>query len=420
MCGVESSGNTTYILAMSPQMKPLLANIGAIGIIVVVFLVLVHPQPTGVEPTADESGGAASPIDVIISTSTNPSQPASAGLTISTTTTPAKTTKVPAKTNAAKQVEPAVATPPLSLINATTSDNFKISRTENPYPFPPKGFAVVNEEARAALVNILCAPRNGSLRPTSASGVIIDPRGIVLTNAHVGQYVLLASDQNVDLSCVIRAGSPAVARFIPEVLYIPSVWIEEHAKDIKTARPLGTGEHDYALLRIRGTLLGSPLPSSFPSLPIDLREAVGFVDDQVLVASYPAEFIGGMTAQLGLYPVTSITTIKGLLTFSDRGTVDLVSVGGVIGAQSGSSGGAIVNAWGRLIGIISTTSEGVTTDERDLRAVTLSYINRDIHAQSGLDLNEILAGDVVKEARAFNTIIAPALLKLLTDQIKPR
>lgn len=252
----------------------------------------------------------------------------------------------------------------------------------------------------------------------SASGVIIDPRGVILTNAHVAQYVLLASNQQVDLSCVIRTGSPAVARFVPEILYIPPVWVKEHAGEIKTSRPVGTGEHDYALLRIKSSINGSPLPDAFPAIPTDAREAIGFVDDSVLVASYPAEFIGGMTAQLNLYPVTSFTTIKNLLTFG-VGTIDLVSLGGVIGAQSGSSGGAIVNVWGHLIGLISTTSEGPTTSARDLHAITLSYINRDISAQSGLDLQAILAGDVVSEANAFNASEAPALIQLLVDQIKP-
>ena len=419
MCGVESSGNTTYILAMSPRMKPLLANAGAIGIIAVAFLVLIHPQWVGFE-SPDESGKTIETGK--ISTSTDAAQSASASSVVSATTSPAKTIIPKAETMPVKQEGRAASPPPAPApapaeAATTEQDGFKAARTENPYPFPPKDFTAVNEEARAALVNIFCAARNGSLRPTSASGIIIDPRGVILTNAHVAQYVLLASDPGVDLSCVIRTGSPAVARFVPEVLYIPPVWIEGHAKDIKTSRPLGTGEHDYALLRIKETLLGSPLSSSFPFIPIDAREAIGFVDDQVLVASYPAEFIGGMTAQLGLYPVTSITTIKGLLTFGEEGTVDIVSIGGVIGAQSGSSGGAIVNAWGRLIGLISTTSEGATTDERDLRAVTMSYINSDILAQSGLDLGEILAGDVATEAYAFNTVIAPALRKLLIDQI---
>ncbi len=405
-------------------MKSLLANVGAIGIIVVALLILARPQTDGFVPSANKNDEITKAINET-GTSTSSPQSASASAAVSATTSPAKTVIPKAETMPVMQEKQAVPAPSAA---ATTTESivsgesggFKAARTENPYPVPPKDFTGVNEEARAALVNIFCGARNGSLRPTSASGVIIDPRGVILTNAHVAQYVLLASDQNIDLSCVIRTGSPAVARFIPEVLYIPRVWIEEHAKDIKASRPLGTGEHDYALLRIKNTLLGSPLPEIFPSLPVDAREAIGFVDDQVLVASYPAEFIGGATAQLGLYPVTSITAIKGLLTFGAKGTVDLVSIGGVIGAQSGSSGGAIVNAWGRLIGIISTTSEGETTDERDLRAVTLSYINRDISEQSGQSLATILAGNVAEEANIFNTTEAPALIKLLVDQLKSR
>lgn len=409
---------------MSPQIKSLLSNLGAVGIIIGALLVLTHPQWVGFESPTNGNGGTIEATNNV-GTSTAASQSASAAGASSAvpSATSSPTKEIPSlKTAPVKQPNQTIVPPPASA-NATTSesDNFQAARIENPYPFPPKTFAAVNDEARLALVNIFCAARAGSLRPTSASGVIIDSRGVILTNAHVAQYVLLASDPRIDLSCTIRTGSPAVARFVPEVLYIPSVWIEEHAKDIKTARPVGTGEHDYALLRIKGTLLSNAtIPEAFPFLPLDLRERIGFMDDQVLVASYPAEFIGGATAQLSLFPVTSITTIKGLLTFGDNGTIDLVSIGGVVGAQSGSSGGAIVNAWGRLIGLISTTSEGATTDDRDLRAITLNYINRDIAMQSGLDLPTILAGDIKKEAYAFNTVIAPTLIKLLTDELKPR
>ena len=93
------------------------------------------------------------------------------------------------------------------------------------------------------------------------------------------------------------------------------------------------------------------------------------------------------------------------------------SLGGVIEAQSGSSGGAVVNAWGRLIGLISTTSEGDTTDARDLRAVTLSYINRDLAAQTQFDLATTLGGDVVAEALDFYTRIAPNLVGLYIEQL---
>lgn len=295
----------------------------------------------------------------------------------------------------------------------------KIERIQDPYPFPPYTFDVVNIATREALVNVLCLPQNGSLRPISGSGVIIDPRGVILTNAHVAQYVLLSQDPRVDLSCLIRSGSPAVVRWKAEVLFLPPAWIEVHASDIKVERPTGTGEHDYALLLVTKSLDGSPLPSSgggFPFLSLDVREGVAFLDDQVLAASYPAEFIGGITAQFNLYSVSSVTAIKQLLTF-DTGTVDLLSLGGIIAAQGGSSGGAVVNAWGQLVGIITTTSEGITTGERDLRALSLNYIDRDIATESGLNLIGILNGDVVAEVTDFEAHIAPRLTQLLIDEI---
>jgi hypothetical protein len=170
-----------------------------------------------------------------------------------------------------------------------------------------------------------------------------------------------------------------------------------------------TGEHDYALLLITQSLTPLPLPDAFPFIPVDTREAIGFQSDQVLVASYPAEFVGAPGISFGLYPVTSITTIKQLFTFVAN-TVDLISLGGIVEAQGGSSGGAVVNAWGFLVGLISTTSEGETTATRNLRAITLSYINRDLIAQTESDLAAILGSDVVAEALDFNTRIAPQLI----------
>lgn len=291
------------------------------------------------------------------------------------------------------------------------------TRVKDPYPFPPHSSAITNEEARAALVNILCIPTENALRPITASGVIIDPRGIILTNAHVAQYVLLAGSGRVDLSCTIRTGSPAQSRFEAEVLYLPSVWIEKHAGDIIADHPRGTGEHDYALLRIVRGVDGFPFPTQFPFLPFDSREGIGFVDDEVLAASYPAEFLGGLSAQFNLYAVSTVTVIEELFTF-DRGSIDMFSIGGVIGAQSGSSGGPVVNAWGRLIGIITTTSEAKTTGERDLRAIAVSYVSKDMAAQSGASLSEALQGDLGVRAFDFNSIIAPGLVQLLVEQIE--
>ncbi|HTR18563.1 MAG TPA: trypsin-like peptidase domain-containing protein [Candidatus Paceibacterota bacterium] len=322
----------------------------------------------------------------------------------------AATTSTSSQPSAAKKasygaISPASSTPPN-----------EVARIQNPYSTPSESFDEINVDARAALVNILCQPQGGSLQPISGSGVIIDPRGIILTNAHVAQYVLLSESPRIDLKCVVRTGSPARAQWQAVVLFIPPAWVSIHASEILNQHPTGTGEHDYALLYIVGSTAGTPLPTQFPYISPDTREAIGFPGDQVLAASYPAEFIGGIAAQYDLFAASSITTIKQLLTFSS-GTPDLLSLGGIIVAQSGSSGGAVLNAWGRLIGIITTTSSGTTTASRDLRAVTLSYINTDLATQSGQDLGAFLQGTPTQEVENFNKTTAPALVNLYIPQL---
>ncbi len=277
----------------------------------------------------------------------------------------------------------------------------------------------LNTEARNALVNIFCKPTGGILQAISGSGVIIDPRGVILTNAHVAQYVLLASSQKVDLSCVVRTGSPAQAHWEASILYMPSVWVEEHAKDIKNVRPLGTGENDYALLLITDSVDGTPLPGLFPYVPADTHQSADMTGNTVLLAAYPAEFAGGSATLSALNISTAVTTIRQLLTFQDQ-TIDLISLGGISLAQSGSSGGGVVNVQGRLVGIISTTSEGETTAERDLRAITLSYIDRSLAANTTKDLHEILTRDVRADASDFMQTKAPALAQSIISELTPK
>ncbi len=336
--------------------------------------------------TTTESVATTSPISTVATTTVATSTPEKKGGSVASTTPKAKKASI-----TAKKSSPSV---------ATSSPN-DILRVENPYPTPPLAFEAVNVAARGALVNIYCAtPFVGTLKPVTGSGIMVDPRGIVLTNAHVAQYVLIAQTEKTDFECYVRSGAPAVRKWVPAVMYIPTTWINVHASEIGQSRVLGTGEHDFALLYMAKTTDGSPLPESFEAVRPDVREAIGFVDDSVLVASYPVEFVGGSVIQSELYPVTSITTIKQLLTFT-VGKADAVSLGGVIGAQSGSSGGGIVNQWNRLIGLITTTSEGSTTDKRDLHAITTAYINRALITLTGKGFIETLAQDPKAATAAF-------------------
>ncbi len=347
-----------------------------------------------------------------VSQITSHSEPATTSLpAVSATTTPVvnRITKI-----TQVQIAESVATTAEEKIDDSVVG--QVARIQNPYSFPRLSPADLNTNTRNVLVNIFCSS-SGSISPVSGSGVIIDSRGVVLTNAHVAQYVLLSENPAINLACTLRTGSPAKDTWKARVLYIPPIWVTEHVAELNTSHPQGTGEHDYALLLIMGTSDGSPPPSQFPYLPYDAREAVGFAGDEVLVASYPAEFIKGLATINNLYAASSFTTVNKLLTFK-TGSVDAISLHGVIGAQGGSSGGAVVNLWGRLIGLITTTSDEATTAARNLNALSLTYISRDLEIQTGDDLATVLEGDLAAKKQTFDTNVLPALMNQYVARIK--
>jgi hypothetical protein len=263
--------------------------------------------------------------------------------------------------------------------------------------------AQLNATARASLVNIFCTTQvGGTFHPISGSGVIIDTRGIILTNAHIGQFFLLRDYPFANnLACVVRTGSPAQPQYTAQLLYLPPEWIDANASHITQEHPTGTGENDYAFLRITGTTNpNGTLPVSFPALPLSAGGAD--TNENVLLAAYPAGFLDGTTIATNLYASSSYTTVKALFSFVENPEVDLISISGTVVSQSGSSGGAVVDAnTGRLLAIIVTDSAGDTTAERDLRAITLLHIDNSL-AQSGRGgMANLLNGNLDLEASSF-------------------
>lgn len=283
---------------------------------------------------------------------------------------------------------------------------------------PPEPIQTVTDRVRDAVVNIICTTKSsGPFGSISASGVFIDSRGIILTNAHVGQYFLLKDYPSQDfVSCVIRTGSPAYPRYTARLLYLPPVWIAKNASKITSSDPTGNGEHDYALLQITGTVSPTiPLPAAFPALPISVDPPVG--SQKTVLAAYPAGFLGGITISENLYETSAIATVGDLFTF-DANTLDLFSVGGTVLSQHGSSGGAVTDLNGVLLGLIVTATDATSTAARDLRAISTPYIIRDfVQETGGTSLKTYLSGDIDAEASAFNTATAPTLTAELVQAL---
>ncbi|MCX6786396.1 MAG: serine protease [Candidatus Kaiserbacteria bacterium] len=238
---------------------------------------------------------------------------------------------------------------------------------------------------RSALVNIICyAPARSGIHSISGSGVIIDPKGIILTNAHVAQYFLLADR---DVSCTIRSGSPATDSYNAALAYISPAWLKANPTVLTKTTPSGTGEYDFAFLAITKSATDSKLPSIFPYMTLSTTPPK---DTPVVIASYGSQFLEASQITNGLFPTIVFGSVKDVLTFGTN-TIDVLALGGSAAAQEGSSGGGVADVFRNLVGTITTSTITGTTDTRSLDAITASYIRGEYASETGQALDLLLA-----------------------------
>jgi hypothetical protein len=271
--------------------------------------------------------------------------------------------------------------------------------------------------ALEALVNIYCTYKTDRyIKTTTGTGFFIDTDGVILTNAHVAQFLLLEGLEG-QAECIIRTGNPATAAYEADLLYIPPTWVREHARLINDITPKGTGERDYALLYVTAALEGKPMPAKFKALPFDINPmALRTNHTEVFATGYPAELMLAQGINSPLIPKQATTSIAELMTFGSN-LVDIFTIKGSTIGEHGSSGGPIVNKEGKTIGIISTKGDDAEFGKGSLRAVTIAYVNRTIKEETGFELTQNLSGNLPYRAQLFKETIIPFLQKTLQAEL---
>jgi S1-C subfamily serine protease len=249
------------------------------------------------------------------------------------------------------------------------------------------------------------------LQSISGSGILIDPKGIILTNAHVAQYFLLA-DRGV--SCSIRAGSPATDQYKASLIYISPSWIHANASVLAQMAPIGTGEYDFALLAITQSETSTALSSSFPYIPLAMMSPDK--GTPIVIASFGAQFLDYTQIESSLSPTVVFGSVKDVFTFGTN-TIDALDLGGSAAAQEGSSGGGLTDSTGTLIGTITTSTIVGATNTRSLSAITASYIRSEYASEmAGSSLDVLLSVPTASSITDFATQI-PLLESIITAHL---
>ena len=271
-----------------------------------------------------------------------------------------------------------------------------------------------------ALVNIYCSYKTDSYeRITTGTGFFINKNGVLLTNAHVAQFLLLSeAGGNIhDAHCFLRGGDPAEPLYKVELLYISPIWVNANVHVIAEEHPTGTGERDYALLYVSEPIGNNALPAEFPVLPTDSSLLSRYTSGtRVLAGGFPATADSIQNNSVILHPTIASTTVGELYTFGSN-YADVFDISSSTVGARGSSGGPIVRSDGKAIGLIVTKGDSQKDGGHGLRAITLSYIDRTIREETGFSLIQNTSGDIAHRGAVFRKVLAPFLSRLLSDEL---
>lgn len=269
------------------------------------------------------------------------------------------------------------------------------------------------------VINIYCTVRKGNKIETISGSAVRLKENIYLTNAHVAKHIMLenyfikkSSTDSVSQthSCKLRELSPADGSGSAEIIFLPTSWVQKNKTNLKQLNPKGDGSHDYALFREIKKENGNLETTVALPLTRDTVEQ----DQEVFLIGYPIFDQGSI--KNNLRKVSEKVTVKKLFSFEGR-KIDTFNTEKTTLAHVGSSGGAVITTEGELLGIMVATVENTTSNTKEIKAIGLDYIQRNIFKESGKSLETFLK-DTDQEVLSFRDNYLEALSEILLEGSK--
>ena len=263
-----------------------------------------------------------------------------------------------------------------------------------------------NPAWKDAVVNLFCTDMNDG-GVMSGSGVIIDPRGVILTNAHVAADHIFGEWPAKKLNnCVVRTGSPAYPLYRARIVYMPKQFVAEMVESqyVPEGENATTyGIRDYTLMYITEPISETTkMPAAFPYIPISAQPTLK-AGERVYLIGYGANFLGyeALVKALSQIATSSIVTRQAAL--AKRTTPDALLFNGNLAAQHGSSGGAVIGSDGTVTGLLTffVSDTGISTNDKVLAAISSEYILNDFKAETGMTMQAYLDGDLARKAQDY-------------------
>lgn len=245
-------------------------------------------------------------------------------------------------------------------------------------------------------------------RLASGTGFLINSQGVIMTNAHVAQFLLLKNTEALGKTdCQATIGTDDGTAYSLGLLYISPSWLLKHASLIDSVTPKGTGENDFALAYITGQKNGGAITSLFPFIPPATSPLSKTIKGkEVIIVGYP-RLEDKSTPQ-----TIATTTITDIYTFGS-GYADIFSLASSTLGHQGASGGPVIDEFGRAIGILTTKDPGTTI----LNAITMAHVDRGLKSEIDFDLASYLQGNLDYKAEVFNKTVSPILQQILAEYL---